>query len=101
MATFTVGQEITTDDSFVSVDATIDLPLPKGQHTFSLVVVDDDGLQSDPVNVDIVVRDDRKPTAVLVAPVTVPFGQSFKMDGSKSSDLPPGKVVKYIWTLLK
>jgi len=101
MATFTVGQEITTEDSFVSVDATVENPLPKGQHTFSLVVVDDDGLQSDPVTVEIVVRDDRKPTAVLIAPQTVPFGQTFKLDGSRSSDLPPGKVVKYVWTLLK
>jgi len=101
MAQFTVGQEISTDDSFISVDATLDLPLPKGQHTFSLVVVDDDGLQSDPVTVEVVVRDDRKPTAVVSAPVTVPFGQSFKLDGSKSSDVPPGKVVKYVWTLLK
>jgi hypothetical protein len=101
MATFTVGQEIATDDSFISVDATLDTPLPKGQHTFSLVVVDDDGLQSDPVTVEVVVRDDRKPTAVLSAPVTVPFGQSFRLDGSKSSDLPPGKVVKFVWTLLK
>ena len=101
MAQFMVGQDIAMEDSFVSVDATLDTPLPKGQHTFSLVVVDDDGLQSDPVTVDVVVRDDRKPTAVLVAPVTVPFGQPFRMDGSKSSDLPPGKVVKYVWTLLK
>jgi len=101
MATFTVGQPITTEEAFVSVDATLDLPLPKGQHTFSLVVVDDDGLESDPVTVEVVVRDDRKPTAVISAPVTVPFGQSFRVDGSKSSDLPPGKVVKYVWTLLK
>ncbi len=101
MATFTIGQEITTTDSFVSVDASLEKPLPKGQHTFQLIVVDDDGLQSDPVHVDVVVRDDRKPTAVLTAPATVPFGQSFRLDGSKSSDLAPGKVVKYLWTMLK
>jgi hypothetical protein len=101
MATFEVGKEISTDESFISVDATAENPLPKGQHTFSLVVVDDDGLQSDPLTVEIVVRDDRKPTAVLIAPQTVPFAQAFKLDGSRSSDLPPGKVVKYVWTLLK
>jgi hypothetical protein len=101
MATFTIGTDIVTSDSFVTVDATLDTPLPKGQHTFQLVVVDDDGLQSDPVTVDIVVRDDRKPTAVLAAPVTVPFGQTFRIDGSKSSDLPPGKVVKFVWTMLR
>jgi hypothetical protein len=101
MATFTIGTDISTPDPFVTVDATLDTPLPKGQHTFQLVVVDDDGLVSDPVTVDVVVRDDRKPTAVLVAPVTVPFGQTFRLDGSKSSDLPPGKVVKFVWTMLR
>jgi|SRR4051812_28730510 len=101
MATFTVGQDIATPDPVVSVDATIDLPLPKGQHTFQLIVEDDDGLLSDPVTVDVVVRDDRKPTAVLIAPQTVPFGQSFKLDASRSSDLPPGKIVKFVWTLLR
>ena len=101
MATFTIGTDVTTTESFVNVDATLAAPLPKGQHTFQLVVVDDDGLQSDPVTVDIVVRDDRKPTAVLVAPATVPFGQAFRLDGSKSSDLPPGQVVKFVWTMLR
>jgi|SRR3954466_12652535 len=101
MATFTIGTEVTTTDSFIAVDATIDKPLPKGVHTFQLVVIDDDGLASDPMTVDLVVRDDRKPTAFLVAPQTVPFGQSFKIDGSKSSDLPPGTVVKYVWTMLR
>ena len=101
MATFTIGQDVSTEESFVSVDATLDKPLPKGAHTFQLVVVDDDQLLSDPMTVDVIVRDDRKPTAVLVAPATVPFGQPFRLDGSKSSDLPPGKVVKYIWTLLR
>jgi len=101
MAKFTVGQDIATPDATITVDATLDAPLPKGQHTFQLTVEDDDGLVSDPVTVDIVVRDDRKPTAVLLAPQTVPFGQSFKIDGSRSSDLPPGKIVKFVWTLLR
>jgi hypothetical protein len=101
MATFTVGQEISTEESGVSVDVTADSPLPKGQHTFQLVVEDDDGLLSDPVTIDITVRDDNKPTAIVSGPQSVQFGQSFKLDGSKSSDVAPGKVVKYIWTLLK
>ncbi|HTE45669.1 MAG TPA: hypothetical protein VK636_10530 [Gemmatimonadaceae bacterium] len=101
MAQFIVGQDISTPESSIAVDLSIDKPLPKGQHTFQLVVEDDDGLLSDPFTIDIIVRDDNKPTAVMSAPQSVQFGQSFKLDGSKSSDVAPGKVVKYIWTLLK
>ena len=101
MPAFVIGKDVVTDDPFVTVDATTAAPLPKGQHIFQLFVVDDDGLQSDPVTVEIVVRDDRKPTAVLVAPVTVPFGEPFRLDGSRSSDLPPGKITRYVWTLLR
>ena len=101
MATFTVGAPVTTADPFVTVDATAAAPFPKGQHTFQLVVIDDLGVHSDPVTVEIVVRDATKPTAVLVAPTTVPFGQSFKLDGTRSSALAPGKIVQYVWTMLK
>jgi hypothetical protein len=101
MATFTVGAPVTTADPFVTVDSTTATPFPKGQHTFQLIVIDDLGVHSDPVTVDIVVRDATKPTAVLVAPPAVAFGQSFKLDGSKSSALAPGKVVQYVWTMLK
>ena len=45
--------------------------------------------------------DDRRPTAVVRAPETVPFGQPFELDGRRSTDLPPGKVVKYRWTMLR
>ena len=101
MAVFQIGQDVTTDTNTVTVDVDPATPLPKGAHTFQLVVIDDDGLRSDPMTVDVVVRDDRAPTAVLRAPATVPFGQSFTLDGSASSDLPPGQVVQYVWTMLR
>ena len=41
------------------------------------------------------------PTAIITAPTQVEFGQSFRLDGSKSSDIPPGKVVKFIWTMVE
>jgi hypothetical protein len=100
MATFTVGVPITTDESAVAVDVTPDAPLPRGRHVFQLVVVDDDGLESDPVTITIVVRDDRRPTAIITGPETVPLGQSFRLDGSRSSDLPPGRLVRFVWTML-
>ena len=101
MPTFQVGQEISTEEPSVQVDASVDAPLPKGRHIFRLVVVDDDGLESEPADVEVVVMDDRRPTAVVRAPTTVPFGQPFELDGRASTDLPPSKVVKYRWTLLR
>jgi hypothetical protein len=103
MPTFTVGQDIVTNENenVVTVDVDPANPLPKGLHTFQLRVVDDDDLTSDPITVDVVVRDDRRPTAVVRAPATVPFGESFLLDGRESSDLPPGRVVRYIWTMLR
>lgn len=101
MATFEIGVPVATEESFVSVDATLEAPIPRGQHVFQLVVVDDDGLESEPVTIEIVVRDDRRPTAVILGPATVPFGQTFRLDGSRSSDLPPGRLVRFVWTMLR
>lgn len=101
MPKFDPGVEVVTEESAVAVEVDPQAPLPKGVHVFQLVVVDDDGLASDPMTIEVVVRDDRKPTAVLRGPGTVGFGQSFRLDGSESSDLPPGQVVKYQWTMLK
>ena len=85
-----------------AVEVTVDAnnPLPTGQHTFQLVVVDDSGNQSTPATVQVVVRDLTAPTAVIKAPSQVPFGQTFRLDGSASSDPPPGKVVRFIWTMV-
>jgi hypothetical protein len=74
-------------------------PLPSGKHTFQLVVVDDQGQSSLPATVDVVVRDKVVPTAVIKAPQSVPAGQSFTLDGSASNEVPPGKIVKFIWTM--
>lgn len=101
MAVFTVGKEIATNEPTISFDIDAAAPLPKGVHVFQLVVVDDDGLLSDPVQVQVTVADDRKPTAVLAAPATVQLGQGFILDGSKSTDAAPGKVVEYHWTWMR
>jgi hypothetical protein len=31
----------------------------------------------------------------------VEFGEAFGLDGRRSSDVAPGRVVKYIWTLVE
>jgi hypothetical protein len=97
--TFKVGTVITTPTAVLS--AAVDTGLPSGTHVFQLVVVDEDGNQSDPVTAQIVIKDTQKPTAVInVTPTQVQPGQVFTLDGSKSSDVAPGKVVSFIWTMV-
>jgi len=101
MANFQVGTRLTTNESSVEVTVSPAAPIAPGVHHFQLVVVDEAGNQSDPSTVAVVVRDSVKPTAVITAaPSQVDPGQSFRLDGSKSSDVPPGKVVSYIWTMV-
>ena len=101
MATFELGVDVETTVGQVSVDPDPAAPLTKGAHIFQLIVEDDDGIQSAPAQVQVVVVDNRGPAAVLSAPSKVDLGKAFRLDGSKSVDPPPGKIVKYIWTLLR
>ena len=101
MAQFVIGTPVETPDSAVEVTVSPDLPLAVGKHVFQLVVEDDSGNQSIPATVEVVVRDSQAPTAIITAPTQVEFGQSFRLDGSKSSDIPPGKLVKFIWTMVE
>ena len=101
MAKFSIGVSVETADPGVEVTINADSALPVGRHRFQLVVVDDSGNSSLPDAVDIIVRDSKNPTAVLTAPSQVEFGESFGLDGRKSSDVVPGRVVKYIWTLVE
>ncbi len=98
MAIFNIGASVETTTPTIEVTVNSDSPLPIGRHKFQLVVVDDSGNSSLPDSVDIIVRDTINPTAILIAPTQVEAGQSFTLDGNKSSDVAPGKVVKYIWT---
>jgi hypothetical protein len=101
VATFQVGTRVETTDNVVEVTVTPATPIAPGTHHFQLIVVDEAGNQSDPAVVPVVVLDDIKPTAVLsIEPTQVHPGESFRLNGSKSSDVPPGRVVKFIWTML-
>jgi len=100
MADFIIGKEVETNEPTIEVTVNIANPLSVGKHTFRLVVVDDGGNQSLPAVAEVVVRDSVNPTAILRAPSQVEFGKSFLLDGKDSSDVPPGKVVRYIWTML-
>ena len=101
MAEFKPGTPVTTEEPVVEVTVSAELPLKPGRHRFQLIVEDDAGNVSLPDVVDVIVRDTIRPTAVLEAPKSVQPGQSFMLDGRRSSDVPPGKVVKYEWTLLE
>ena len=100
MARFELNVPIETDVPTITVEVAQGEALPPGRHTFQLVVFDNDGLEAQPDTVDVIVRDDRAPTAVLDAPGQVLFGQDFNLSGRQSSDPPPGRVVRYVWTLL-
>ena len=71
-----------------------------GPHIFQLQVVDDSGNISEGDQVRVIVLDDKKPTAIITAPATVPFGTSFTLNGQRSVDVGGGKIAKYIWTLV-
>ena len=98
MATFVPGVPVATTESRVDVTVTPANPLPPGRHRFQLVVVDDSGNESDASIADVLVVDNTKPTAVLDAPASVPFGSSFSLSGARSIDLAPGRIVQYRWT---
>jgi hypothetical protein len=108
MPRFEPNVPVTQAEPVVLVEVSPNAPLPVGANRFRLVVVDDSGNESEPAFLDVVVRDEERPTAVLdvvdrngrrVEPV-VPFGQAFILSGARSSDPPPGRVVEYRFTLV-
>jgi hypothetical protein len=101
MAIFEAGVPIETPESVIMVDVTPYRPLRVGRHVFQLEVIDDADNRSAPDRVEIIVRDEQAPTAVLQAPATVQFGRRFSLNGARSSDPPPGRVTRFIWTLVE
>jgi hypothetical protein len=100
MATFIPGQPVATPSPTIEVTVSPTAPLAPGRHRFQLVVVDDSGNESAPSVAEVVVIDDKKPTAVLDAPARVSFGASFSLSGARSADLPPGRIREYRWMLI-
>jgi hypothetical protein len=100
MPEFKKGETIVTETPKVEVTVNPNQPLPVGRHIFQLVVVDDSGNQSQPAAAEVIIRDTQKPTAVIDVPINVDAGKSFELSGARSFDLPPGKIIRYQWTLL-
>jgi hypothetical protein len=108
MPEFKPNVPVVQKDPLVSVDINQGSPMLAGKYRFQLVVVDDGNNESDPAFLDVIIRDTERPTAVLdmvnadgalVEPV-VSVGSSFQLSGARSSDVPPGKVKAYRFTLL-
>jgi len=107
MASFVVNQDISTTTPTIEVTINADQTLPLGVHRFQLVVVDDSNNKSSAAVVEITVIDTSVPTANVFATnsdgaqiTSVPFGQTFQLNGSKSFDTGGGKIVNYVWTYL-
>ena len=108
MAQFIVTKPVIQSDPVVKVEASTDNPLPLGNNLFELVVVDDAGNSSAPIRISVIVRDAEAPTAILdmvddngqVIDPVVPFGSSFILSAARSSDVAPGKIASYQFTLL-
>jgi hypothetical protein len=99
MARFVTGSPIETDTPEITVDIDGTAPLTTGRHQFQVVVTDDSGNSSQPDVVEVIVLDDQAPTAILDAPRSVPFGQSFELSARRSVDV-GGRIVRFVWTRL-
>lgn len=109
MPEFKPNVPVVQADPLVSVEVKPDSPLPPGKYRFQLVVVDDANNESDPAVLEVIVADTERPTAVLdmvnadkvVIKPNVSVGESFLLSGARSTDVAPGKVKSYRFTLLE
>jgi hypothetical protein len=108
MVEFVLNRPVVQRDPLVKVDVSPTAPLPVGANRFRLVVVDNEGNESQPVFLDVIVKALEAPTAVLdmvddrqqrIDPVVL-AGRSFILSGARSSDVAPGRVVEYRFTLV-
>lgn len=108
MAVFQPNVPVTQADPLVKVEVSRQSPLPVGPNRFRLVVIDDEGNPSEPTFIEVLVLAPTDPTAVLdvvndagarIDP-QVPFGTTFILSGARSSDVAPGRVVEYQFTLV-
>jgi hypothetical protein len=101
MAEFKLNTPIETSDPTIEVTVSTTDPLPIGPVRFQLVVFDEQNNPSIPAFLEVTIRDTQLPTAVLDGPREgVEFGQSFSLSGERSSDVEPGKIVRYEWTMV-
>ena len=101
MAVFNPGDRQETAESKIEVTVNQANPIKVGTHRFQLVVVDNEGNESEPAIAEVLVKDLQKPTAKLeIQPKSVEFGKSFVLVGTDSSDVAPGTIKTFRWTRL-
>jgi hypothetical protein len=100
MARFERDQPHETREPTIEVDAGPNRPLAPGRYVFTLQVVDDAGNVSAPAEATVIVQGEA-PTARLSAPESVPFGTTFRLDGSGSTAAGGAAIRRYIWTLVR
>jgi hypothetical protein len=101
MAEFKPNVPIPSTNPVIEVTVAAASPMRVGRHVFRLEVEDDSGNKSKPDDVVVIVADQSAPTAVLAAPKSVAFGQSFTLSGEKSFDAGGGRIVKWTFTLME
>ena len=110
MAEFVKNVPVYQGDPQSPLEVLGDPPWTGGKSRLQLIVVDDAGNQSDPVFVDISVKQRPQPTAKLalvdsqgkpITPARVAFGASFTLSAAGSAAVAPAALAKYRFTLLK
>lgn len=104
MAKFEKDKVVAVTTPQVKVEISGQDQLEIGANRFRLTVIDDADNISKPTFLDVIVKDDKAPTAVLdlvdargrrLPEPVVGQGDDILLSGARSADLPPGKVVKY------
>lgn len=96
------NEPITTDDAILEI-VMDGGELPVGPHIFQLIITDENGNRSQPVQAQVIILDRQAPTAVLdVLPSSeVDFGGPFTLSAERSVGIRQGEKVTYEWTLLR
>lgn len=92
--TFTVNKPV--DTTTPTVEVNIPNLTPGTVCTFHLVVIDELGQESAPVQATVEIQG--LPVAKVTAPRTAAAGKTFTLDGAGST--PQGQIKSYRWTLL-
>ena len=98
-----VGGAMTPGMAFGTLDSSYLVPqgpgnlLSPGRHRFQLMVEDDSGNRSKPIERVVIVTDEVAPTAVAAGPAAVTQMQPFQLSGEQSFDA-DGRIVQFEWT---
>ncbi|SMF27724.1 hypothetical protein SAMN02745866_01764 [Alteromonadaceae bacterium Bs31] len=103
---FREAQVMETRDPVLEIEMG-DSPLELGEHRFNLQVFDNSGNESTAAIVSVFIIDTAAPTAILRVlnnqgqPLSrIPFGETFTLDASLSTDTGGGAIDRYVWRMI-